>query len=161
MPSAASDAKVWIYLVYHMYWTLTLMLLMVYPKVLFHPNFSIKVSSSLASSQPATVGFFAPQILVHLLTAVPSPRWQHYGSQTALSGQKLEAGPTLGLGGFAPDRDPASAPHFAAECFFLTQLAMHYCLLPAGAPCLLLLLALVALLLTVPRNAQAKRHRRK
>ena len=45
----------------------------------------------------------------------------------------------VGFGGFAPDRDPATAPHFAAECFFLTQLAMHFCLLPAGALCLLLL----------------------
>ena len=30
------------YLVYLKYWTLSLMPLMVYPKVLFHPNFSIK-----------------------------------------------------------------------------------------------------------------------
>ena len=36
------DAKVRMYLVYLKYWTLNLMPLMVYPKVLFHPNFTIK-----------------------------------------------------------------------------------------------------------------------
>ena len=36
------DAKVWMYSVYLKYWTLHLMPLIVYPKVLFRPNFSIK-----------------------------------------------------------------------------------------------------------------------
>ena len=36
------DAKVRMYVVYLKYWTLSLMHLVVYPKVLFHPNFSIK-----------------------------------------------------------------------------------------------------------------------
>ena len=36
------DANQWMYLVYLKYWTLNLMP-MVYPNVLFHPNFSIKV----------------------------------------------------------------------------------------------------------------------
>ena len=106
---------------------------------------SCALPSSLARTRSGPVVCLLLIILVHLLTAVPSPRWQHYGSQTALLGEKLAAGPALGFGGFAPDRDPASAPHFAAECFFLTQLAMHYCLLPAGAPCLPLLLASLAL----------------
>ena len=38
------DAKVRMYLVYLKYRTLNLMPLMVYPTVLFHPNFSIKAS---------------------------------------------------------------------------------------------------------------------
>ena len=38
----APDAKVWMYLVHLKYWTLDLMPLTVYPKVLFHPMFSIK-----------------------------------------------------------------------------------------------------------------------
>ncbi len=33
----------------------------------------------------------------------------------------------------APDRDPGAAPHFVAECFFLTQRAVHTLLMPAGA----------------------------
>ena len=33
----------------------------------------------------------------------------------------------------APDRDGAAAAHFVAECFFLTQRAMHNLLMPAGA----------------------------
>ena len=37
------DARDRLYLVHLKYWTLNLMPLMVYPKVLFHPNFSIKV----------------------------------------------------------------------------------------------------------------------
>ena len=36
------DAKLQMYVVYLKYWTLELIPLMVYPKVLFHPNFSIK-----------------------------------------------------------------------------------------------------------------------
>ena len=40
------DAKVWMYLVYLKYWTLFLRPLMVYPKVLFHPHFSITVARS-------------------------------------------------------------------------------------------------------------------
>ena len=39
------NAKVWKYLVYLKYlkyWTLSLIPLMVYPKILFHPNFSVK-----------------------------------------------------------------------------------------------------------------------
>ena len=36
------DAKIRMYLVYFKYWTMNLMPLMVYPKVLLHPNFSIK-----------------------------------------------------------------------------------------------------------------------
>ncbi len=62
-------------------------------------------------------------------------RWQHYGSMTALTGERIQTseGRPLVAAGFSPDRDPSeAAPHFAAECFFLTQLAMHYCLLPAG-----------------------------
>ena len=37
------NAKVWRYLVYLKYWTLSLRPLMIYPKVLTPPNFSIKV----------------------------------------------------------------------------------------------------------------------
>jgi hypothetical protein len=33
----------------------------------------------------------------------------------------------------APDRDAGAAPHFVAECFFLTQRAVHTLLMPAGA----------------------------
>ena len=40
------DAKVRMFLVYLKYWTLNLIPLMVYPKVLFHPMFNIKGSSS-------------------------------------------------------------------------------------------------------------------
>ena len=55
------DAKVRMYLVYLKYWTLNLMPLMVYPKVLFHLNFSIwgcpagawGCASCRASSRPA------------------------------------------------------------------------------------------------------------
>ncbi len=32
----------------------------------------------------------------------------------------------------SPQRDAAAAPHFIAECFFLTQRAVHACLIPAG-----------------------------
>ena len=39
---SSPDAEVWMYLVYLKNWTLNLMPLIVYPKVLFHPNFSIK-----------------------------------------------------------------------------------------------------------------------
>ena len=42
--------KVRMYLVYLKYWTLKLMPLMVYPKALFHPNFSIKVSNRVPSA---------------------------------------------------------------------------------------------------------------
>ena len=38
------------YLVYLKYWTLNLMPLMVYAKVVFHPNFSIKVQQGAALS---------------------------------------------------------------------------------------------------------------
>ena len=49
------DARVRIYLVYLKYWTLNLMPLMVYPKVLFHPNFSIKAlaGNSLSRKCPS------------------------------------------------------------------------------------------------------------
>lgn len=50
---------------------------------------------------------------------------------TALTGQRMR-GPVPRPASLAPDRD--TAPHFAAECFFLTQLSMHFCLLPAGQP---------------------------
>jgi hypothetical protein len=33
----------------------------------------------------------------------------------------------------SPQRDASAAPHFIAECFFLTQRAIHTCLMPAGA----------------------------
>ena len=49
---AHPDAKVRMYLVYLKCWTLNLMPLMVYPKVLFHPNFSIKAGPSLAPRSP-------------------------------------------------------------------------------------------------------------
>ena len=42
------DAKVWMYLVYFKYWTLNLIPLMVYPKVIFRPMFSIKADVSNA-----------------------------------------------------------------------------------------------------------------
>ena len=47
LPSHTSlpDAKIWMYLVYTKYWTLNCMFLMVYPKVLLPPNFSIKAHS--------------------------------------------------------------------------------------------------------------------
>ena len=44
------DAKVQIWLVYLKYWTLNLMHLMVYPKVLFHPKFSIKGQASCTAA---------------------------------------------------------------------------------------------------------------
>ena len=44
----APDAKVRTYLVYLKYWTLNLVPL-VYPKALFHPNFSIKGQCTLHS----------------------------------------------------------------------------------------------------------------
>ena len=46
-PSASPDAKGRMYLVYLKYWTPKLIPLMVQPTVLFHPNFSIKVSVNL------------------------------------------------------------------------------------------------------------------
>ena len=42
------DANVWMHLVYFWYWTLNLMPLMVYPKVLFPPNFSSKGQECIA-----------------------------------------------------------------------------------------------------------------
>lgn len=43
------------------------------------------------------------------------------------------AGGPQGLPFVAPDRDGAAAAHFVAECFFLTQRALHNLLMPAGA----------------------------
>ena len=43
------------------------------------------------------------------------------------------AGGLEGLPFVAPDRDGAAAAHFVAECFFLTQRALHNLLMPAGA----------------------------
>lgn len=65
------------------------------------------------------------------LRAPRNGRWHDYGGQTALAGERIQQ-PLHTGGSFAPDRDPATAPHFATECFFLMQLAMHNCLLPAG-----------------------------
>jgi hypothetical protein len=33
----------------------------------------------------------------------------------------------------APDRSEGSAPHFMAECFFITQRVIHTCLIPLGS----------------------------
>ena len=51
------DAEIQMYEVYLKYWTLNLVLAMVYRKVLFHPNFSIKddvlQAAEWAHRQPA------------------------------------------------------------------------------------------------------------
>ena len=39
------------YLIFLKYWTLDLMSIMVYPKVLFHPNFSIKALTGLRGEE--------------------------------------------------------------------------------------------------------------
>ena len=47
MSPLTPDAKVRMYLVYPKYWSLKLMPLMVYPRVLLHPTFSIKATDRL------------------------------------------------------------------------------------------------------------------
>ena len=61
------DAEVRIYLVYLKYWTLHLIPLKVYPKVLFHPNISIKGDPEfLVSPNGQMASCFLSRIGMHL-----------------------------------------------------------------------------------------------
>ena len=51
LPGTGPDANVRMYLVYLKYWTVNLLPQMVYPEVLFHPNFSIKGDRHLNALQ--------------------------------------------------------------------------------------------------------------
>ena len=81
-----TDAKVRMNLVYLKYWTLNLVPLMVYPQVIFHPNFSIKAHLRLCTSawQSSLQTWHTPRSSLNSARLKPPPleRTQNLVSQS-------------------------------------------------------------------------------